>query len=252
MSEKIYLSVVVPCYNEKENLERGVLEQVEGYLVRQKYCSEVIISDDGSSDGSLALVKKYLADHRRFRLLENPHVGKAFAIRAGVAVAQGEIVLFADLDQSAPISEVAKLLLFFRQGFDIVIGSRGQKREGFSPFRILASNAFRVFRQTLLLRNLVDTQCGFKAFKTTVVKELFSRLLIFQKATKTKGWRVSAFDVELLFLAQKRGYKIKEVIVDWQDRDVASGKKRKFFKESKDMLQEILRVKLNDILGRYQ
>ncbi len=252
MSEKIYLSVVVPCYNEKENLERGVLEQIEGYLVQQKYASEVIISDDGSSDGSLALVKKYLTDHRRFRLLENHHAGKAFAIRAGVTAAQGEIVLFADMDQSAPIKEIAKLLPFFKKGFDIVIGSRGQKREGFSFFRLLVSHGFRVFRQTFLLRNLTDTQCGFKAFKTKIAQELFSRLLIFQKATKTKGWRVSAFDVELLFLAQKRGYKIKEVIVDWQDRDVASGKKRKFFKESKEMLQEILRVKLNDLLGCYQ
>lgn len=252
MSKKPYLSVIIPCYNEEENLQRGILDQVEAYLSQQKYSSEVIISDDGSTDKSKAFVKKYIQHQPRFRLLENPHAGKAFAIRSGVEAAQGKIVLFADMDQSAPISEAEKLLPFFKKGFDIVIGSRGQKRKGFSRFRLLASNAFRIFRQTLLLRNLTDTQCGFKAFKTKIAKNLFNQLLIFKEAKKIKGWRVSAFDVELLFLAQKRGYQIKEVMVDWQDQDIASAKKRKFFKESQEMLREILRVKLNDLLGRYQ
>jgi len=252
MSKKIYLSIIIPCYNEKENLETGVLDEVEEYLVRQDYVSEVIISDDGSTDNSLDFVKKYLLNHPRFHLLKNPHAGKPFAIRSGVEKAKGEIVLFADMDQSAPISEVEKLLPFFKKGFDVVIGSRGQKRKGFSFFRVFASNAFRVIRQVFLLRGITDTQCGFKAFKTKTARDLFSRVLLFKEAKKTKGWRVSAFDVELLFLAQKQNCKIAEVMVDWRDRDVVGKKGIQFFKESQEMLKEILRVKLNDLSGRYQ
>ena len=243
------LSVIIPCYNEEKNLKRGVLDEVESYLKKQNYTSEVIISDDESKDGSLKFIKEYLKNHPRFRLLENKHAGKPFAIRAGIQKAQGEIILFTDMDQSAPIQELSKLLPFFEKGFDVVIGSRGQKREGFSLLRLVGSNVFRLIRQQLLLKNIIDTQCGFKAFKNQVAKELFSRLLIFKEAKKTKGWKVGAFDVELLFIAQKKGYKIAEVVVNWEDKD--TGKQKKYFKESKEMLTEILRVKMNDLKGKY-
>lgn len=249
--QKPYLTVIIPCYNERRNLERGVLQEVENYLQKQKYSSEVLISDDNSTDKSLEIVAKFCQKHPRFKLLKNPHGGKAFAIRAGVQKAQGEIVLFTDMDQSTPINQLTKLLPCFEKGFSVVIGSRGEGREGFSLIRKLGSATFRFIRQKLLLRRIVDTQCGFKAFKGAVAKDLFSRLLIFEKSKKTKGWRVGAFDVELLFIAQKLGYRIAEVAVIWQDRDIALGKQRKYFKESKEMLKEILRVKLNDLRGRY-
>lgn len=250
-SKKIFLSVVIPCYNEKDNLKTGVLDQVENYLQKQPYLSEVIISDDGSTDGSLKFLKNFLKTHSRFKLLENRHTGKPFALRAGIKEAKGEIVLFTDMDQSTPINQVEKLLPYFKKRFAVVIGSRGQKRAGFSLFRRLASNIFRLVRQSLLLKNIVDTQCGFKAFKNRVAKDLFARLLIFKERKKTKGWRVGAFDVELLFVAKKRNYKIVEIPVNWQDKDVAREKQRKFFRESKEMLREILRVKLNDLKGCY-
>ncbi len=246
---KPFLSIIIPCYNEEKNLKRGVLDEVDRYLKKQKFLSEVIISDDESTDGSLKFVKNYIKKHPRFKILENKHAGKPFAIRAGIQKAKGEIILFTDMDQSAPIEEFDKLLPFFKKGFDVVIGSRGQKREGFSLLRLIGSNVFRLIRQQLLLKNIVDTQCGFKAFKNQVAKDLFSRLLIFKEAKETKGWRVGAFDVELLFIAQKRGYKIAEVLVKWEDKDI--GKQKKYFKESKEMLKEILRVKLNDLKGKY-
>lgn len=249
---KPFLSVVIPCYNELENLKRGVLDQVENYLQKQKYLSEVIISDDESTDKSLEFIEKYLQTHSRFRLLKNKHGGKPFAVRAGVEKARGEIVLFTDMDQSTPINQISKLLPFFEKNYDVVIGSRGQFRQGFSFLRQLGSSTFRLVRQILLLRKITDTQCGFKAFKNKVAKGLFSQLLIFKKPKKAKGWRVGAFDVELLFIAQKRGYRIAEVSVKWKDRDVTQGKKRKLFKESKEMLKEILRVKLNDWRGAYE
>lgn len=249
MPNKIFLSVIIPCYNEEKNLKRGVLDEVENYLQKQKFQSEVIISDDDSADNSRQFVKAYLKKHPRFRLLENKHAGKPFAVRSGIEKAQGEIVLFTDMDQSTPIKEFDKLLPFFQKGFDVVIGSRGQKREGFSLLRLVGSNVFRIIRQRFLLKKIVDTQCGFKAFKNGVARDLFSRLLIFKEAKKTQGWKVGAFDVELLFIAQKKGYRIAEAVIDWEDKDL--GKERKYFKESKEMLEEILRVKLNDLKKKY-
>ncbi|MBM3205645.1 glycosyltransferase [Candidatus Shapirobacteria bacterium] len=246
---KPFLSVIIPCYNEEKNLKRGVLDEVDKYLQKQKWPSEVIISDDESTDNSRELVQKYLKTHSRFKLLENKHAGKPFAVRAGIEKAQGEVVLFTDMDQSAPLKEFDKLLPFFQKGFEVVIGSRGQKREGFSLVRLIGSNVFRLIRQQLLLKKIVDTQCGFKAFKNKMAKDLFLSLLIFKEKQKTKGWKVGAFDVELLFIAQKRGYKIAEVEINWEDKDI--GKQKKYFKESKEMLQEIIRVKLNDLQGRY-
>jgi len=251
MIKKPYLSLIIPCYNEEANLKRGVLQDVANYLKKQNYSFEVIISDDGSQDQSRVLIKKFIKNNPRFKLIENPHQGKSFTIRAGIKKAKGEIVVFADMDQSTPINQIEKILPYFKKGFDVVIGSRGEKRLGFSWFRQLASNIFRFIRKAIILGEIDDTQCGFKAFKNKVAQDLFSRLLIFKKSKKVKGWRVGAFDVELLFIAQKRGYKIAEVPVKWQDKDVAQGKQRQFLKESYLMLKEIFRVKLNDLKGAY-
>jgi len=249
--DKPYLSVVIPCYNEENNLKRGVLDEVKNYLKKQPYLWEVIVSDDGSTDKSLEFLEKYCQKNPNFILLKNPHGGKPFAVRAGIKKAKGKIVLFTDMDQSTPLKEVEKILPFFEKNYDVVIGSRGIERKGFSSIRRLASRIFRLFRKALLLKNIDDTQCGFKAFKNNVAKDLFAQLLIFKNPAKVKGWRVGAFDVELLFIAQKRGYKIAEVPVKWRDKDIARGKQRKFLKESWTMLKEILRVKINDIKGLY-
>ncbi|MCD6225498.1 glycosyltransferase [bacterium] len=246
------LSVVIPCYNEEENLKRGVLEEVWDYLKKQKYSWEVIISDDGSSDKSLILARQFARKHPGFRVLKNKHGGKPWAVWKGIEAAQGEIVLFTDMDQSTPIYEVAKLLPWFTKGYDVVIGSRGLAREGFPWYRRLMSTIFRFLRGIFLLREIEDTQCGFKALRRKVALEIFPKLQFFQEIDKpVKGWRVSAFDVELLFIAQKRGHRIKEVKVAWKDRDVAMGKKKNFLKESKEMAKEILRVKFNDLRGKY-
>ena len=249
---KPFLSVVIPCYNEEANLKRGVLDEVNEFLKKQKYSWEVIISDDGSTDKSKNLVEVFARKHSLFRLLKNQHGGKPYAVWQGIKKARGEIVLFTDMDQSTPLNQIKKLLPYFDQNYDVAIGSRGIKREGFPLYRQLASFIFFNFRRLFILRNIKDTQCGFKAFKANIARELFPKISVLQDFKQAKGWRVTAFDVELLYLAQKANYKIKEVVVDWHDEDVAEGKNKNFIKESKQMLEQIINVKKNDWRGKYE
>jgi dolichyl-phosphate beta-glucosyltransferase len=248
---KTKLSIVIPNFNEKENLDRGVLDQVHGYLKTVKYSWEVLISDDGSTDGSKEIAEKFSRVHQGFRVLPNPHGGKAKAVWAGIKAAKGDYVLFTDMDQSTPLKEVEKLLPWFDRGYDVVFGSRGKARANFPWYRQLTSWGFRMVRGLFLLRDVVDTQCGFKAFKTSIAKNIFPKLSVLHPKKESTGWTVSAFDVELLFLAEKYGSKLKEVDVSWQDEDVATNKDKRFLKESADMLKQILQVKLNDIKGIY-
>lgn len=245
------VSIIIPNYNERANIIAGVLGEVNQYLKKAKFTYEVIISDDGSTDGSLELVEKEVRLYRNFRTIKNLHGGKAAAILSGIRSSKGEIVLFTDMDQSTPLKEIEKLMPYYDQGFDLVFGSRGKARQNFPITRQLASFLFRVFRQTLLLREVSDTQCGFKSFRSPVAKKLFPKLSIF-KQVASSGWTVSAFDVELLFLAEKAGYKLKEVDVEWSDQDKSTSKDRKFINESLDMLKQILTVKFNDIRGLYK
>lgn len=245
------LSIIIPNYNEHANIEAGAIEEVSQYLKKAKFTYEVIISDDGSTDGSLNLIEKKSRLFRNFTILKNIHGGKAAAILSGIRSAKGEIILFTDMDQSTPLREIEKLLPFYDQGFDVVFGSRGKARQNFPLTRKLASFLFRVFRQTMLLPDVSDTQCGFKSFKAPIVKKIFPKLSIFKRVVST-GWTVSAFDVELLFLVEKAGFKLKEVDVDWSDQDKSTSKDRKFITESLDMLKQILTVKFNDLKGLYK
>lgn len=249
--KKIYLSVVIPSYNEEANLRQGALDQVAEYLKKQKYTWEVIVADDGSSDKSARLVGEFSQKNPGFRLLRLPHGGKARAIKAGLEAAKGEVSLFTDMDQSTPMAEMEKLLPFFAKGYDIVIGSRGTERKDAPWYRTQIAWGFRTARRAFLLGNLIDTQCGFKALKTEVGRKIFAQMRIFDNQKGAVGWRVGAWDVELLFLAEKRGFKIKEVRVKWEDKDLARGKGRNFVRESGEMLAEIVRVKLNDFRGLY-
>lgn len=243
------LSIIIPNYNEKENIQAGALSQISSYLKKAPFTWEVIVSDDGSTDDSLDLAEAFTKTHVGFQLLKNIHGGKASAINAGISAAKGKIILFTDMDQSTPIKEVEKLMPYYDQGYDVVFGSRGKARKNFSLMRQITSWGFRTFRQMFLLGHIIDTQCGFKSFKSKVAKELFPKLSVLRG--KATGWSVSAFDVELLFLAEKKGYKLKEVDVIWSQQDISTGKDNKLIKESTDMLKQILTVKLNDLKGLY-
>jgi len=248
---ELFLSVVVPCYNESENLRAGVLQEMAAYLGRQPYDYEVLISDDGSTDDSRELVRAALPALPGFRLLENPHGGKPLAVWYGIQAARGEITLFTDMDQSTPLDQLDRLLPYFQQGYQVVIGSRGSRRENFAFYRRLGSTLFRSFRRLFLLRDISDTQCGFKAMRTEVARELFPRLEAIRRPAKVTGWRVTAFDVELLFLAERAGYRIAEVTVSWANRDRAKGKGKSYLAESREMATQVLRVKFNQWRGYY-
>lgn len=248
------ISIVIPCYNEEKNLKRGVLNQVYDFLITQKFAWEVIICNDESTDNSLKLVKEFVLKHKGFRVLDLPHGGKPSAVWGGVQKAKHPLILFTDMDQSTPLKEINKLLPYFKQNYDVVIGSRGATRHGASLLRKLMAKSFLLFRRLVLLGSITDTQCGFKALRTDLAKKLFPNLQFFKDKSDKKGWRVSAFDVELLFMAHKWGYQIKEIPVEWKNEDTSTTKGDdgvRFKKESKQMLQEIIRVRTNDFKGVY-
>lgn len=248
------ISIIIPCYNEEANLKRGVLDQVNSYLQKQKYQWEVLICNDHSTDNSLSMVNSFASKHPGFKVLDLPKGGKPGAIWGGVQAAKHPIVIFIDMDQSTPISEIAKLLPYFDEKYEMVIGSRGSHRQGNSFFRKLGSKTFLFVRRLVLLPSVVDTQCGFKAMTTLAAKKVFPHLQFLKDQGNKSGWRVSSYDVELLFIAHKLGYKIKEVPVNWCNTDTSTTKgdaNTRYKKESIRMAQEVLRVKLNDIRGAY-
>ncbi|MBI4096387.1 MAG: glycosyltransferase [Candidatus Levybacteria bacterium] len=248
---KIFLSVVIPSYDEMANLQKGVLDKVEHFLSKKNYSYEVIIVDDGSTDGSVEFVKRFSLNNPSFKLIENSHLGKAGAVTKGVLSAKGEYVLFSDMDQATPIEEVDKLLPFFNNGYDIVVGSRKSQRKGAPWTRILMAKGMISLRTFLVgLNGISDTQCGFKIFKKQVAQKLFSRINKLHNNFKTvSGSSVSAgFDVELLYLAQKIGYKIKEVPVSWL---YVETRRVNPIKDSIEGFMDLLRIKAKALKGEY-
>ncbi len=250
MSNEVFLSVVIPCYNEEKNIRAGVLEAVADYLKNQPYAWEVMIVDDGSSDKSPALIGEFVKVHPGFSLIKNPHQGKAATIITGMIAAKGEYVLFSDLDQATPISEMEKFLPFFKENISIVIGSRKTSRQG-APFsRLIIARGFMMLRTLILgLGHITDTQCGFKAFRRDVAQKLFKRLKLYEKRKKIEGPMVTAgFDIELLFLAKKSGYQIKEIPVSWHYVDT---RRVNPIKDSWQGFWDLIKIRLNDLRGQY-
>lgn len=211
------ISVVIPSYNEMANLQKGTLEKVERYLEKQKFDYEVIVVDDGSDDGSLEFVKSFIKENPKFKLMENSHTGKAGAVTAGMLAGKGDYILFTDMDQATPIDQLGKFF-DFKDGYDVIIGSRSSARKG-APFtRKLMSQGMITLRSLLVgIPEIRDTQCGFKMFKKEAAKNIFEKIKkIHGGFKKIHGSSVTAgFDVEILYIAQKLGYKIKEVPVEW-------------------------------------
>lgn len=241
---KLKVSVVIPAYNEVENFRRGVLGEVFNYLKNQDFSWEVVLVNDGSTDLTFSLLQNFAKSHPGFRVLDITHGGKVAAVTAGVIEAKGETILFTDFDQSTPISELVKVLEEFKSSADLVIGER-QSTTSWSFFQNLRSQIFNLVVQLIALPGIKDSQCGFKAFKNKIGKDLFSKLQVTQKTQK--GGYMGAFDVELLYLARKLGYQIVSIPVRWRYYQ----SRRLSFSEPIKMLRDIILVRFYDLLGRY-
>jgi glycosyltransferase involved in cell wall biosynthesis len=228
------------------------LTNVIEYLARQPYPSEVIVVDDGSRDQTVAVTMPLTEAHANVRLIRNDHRGKGYAVRTGILAAHGHIVLSFDADSSTPIQVIEKFLPYFEDGYDIVIGSReglGAKRIREPFYRHLMGRAFNFIVRLLTVRGIQDTQCGFKAFRDDVARAIFARTYLYRDNTPpVTGPMVTAFDVEILFLGQKLGYKIKEVPVEWR---YGNESKVNPIKDSWRNLRDVLAVRWNEWRGRY-
>ncbi len=249
---KIYLSLVIPCYNEEINIRLGALDKVVRFMDRQKYSWEGLIIDDGSTDESRELIKQFCRENNKFQLIENPHQGKALTVTTGMLKAKGAHVLFMDLDQAVPIEEIEKLLPWFTKGYDIVIGSRKTKRHGAPLLRTIMASGFMTIRNMILgMKDIIDTQCGFKAFTHNSAQSIFSKLQVYhQSRQQLVGSRVTAgFDVEILFVAQKKNMRIKEVEVAWHHVDT---RRVNPLRDSLEGIISLTKIKMNDVRGVYE
>ena len=252
MKRKIFLSVVVPAYNEQTNFINGKLEAVYDYLRKQDYTFELVLVDDGSSDGTLNLLHDFGRGKTAVRVIIASHQGKGPTLIRGLTEARGENRLFTDFDQATPIEEIEKLLPFRQRGYDLVIGSReirGAKREREPLYRHLMGKAFNLVVRLLAVRGIQDTQCGFKLMSEKAVETIFPKMQLYRKASLRRDPFTGAFDVELLFLATKLGFRIAEVPVYWTH---IKTDRVNPIKDSWRMFMEVLKICWFNLGGYYR
>jgi dolichyl-phosphate beta-glucosyltransferase len=241
----------VPAFNEEARLPDS-LNRIVAYLATQQYEWEVVVADDGSEDDTVGVAEAFAVRDQRIRLLHLPHRGKAAAVRGGVMAAKAKLAFICDADLSMPIHELGKFIPCFTEGYDIVIGSReapGAKRYNEPYYRHLMGRVFNRLVRLLTIGGFQDTQCGFKCFKAEVARDLFNRSQLYRDSDgPIKGPLVTGFDVELLFLAVRSGYKVAEIPIDWY---YAKGSKVRPVHDTFAMVGDVLRVRWNDLRGMY-
>lgn len=238
----LFLSVIIPAYNEETRLPL-YLKQVMEFLELQPFSSEVIVVDDGSGDGTVAIVREFMQRYPRLRLEELPrNCGKGYAVKRGMAVARGKRFMFADADGATPIGELRRLLDAVEAGADIAIGSRAMKSDQCvvkgRAHRKIMGTVFNGLIRVLAIKGIHDTQCGFKLFTVSAAHRIFP-------LQRVKGF---GFDVEILFLARRSGFRIAEVPVNWAD---VKGSKVRLVRDSFKMFCDVLKIRLYDVAGVY-
>ncbi len=242
MAASIMLSIIIPAYNEEERLP-DTLRQVYAYLRQQPYAYEVIVVDDGSSDGTCRMVETFFATVSGGVLLRNDrNRGKGFSVRRGVLASVGEFALFTDADLSTPIQEVEKLFAALHAGCDIAIGSRGLRTSDVrrhQPFyREYMGKIFNLFAKVFALTPFADTQCGFKCFRGDVARAVFARQQI----------NHFSFDVEVLFIAARHRYTIREVPIQWVNNP---NSRVNALIDATKMFEDLCRIRSNAWMGKY-
>jgi dolichyl-phosphate beta-glucosyltransferase len=224
------ISLIIPAFREEARIGKS-LEIITDYFDKQEYEWEIIVVDDGSGDATVGICKKY----EDVKILEQKkNMGKGAAVRWGMLEASGDFCVFSDADLSTPIYEIEKLIKEFQNGFEVCIGSRALVSEMIKEhqpwYRESMGKFFNKLVQMLVFKGISDTQCGFKGFSAKSAQEIFSK-------TKIDGF---AFDVEVLFLANKLNYKIKEIAVEWFNDERSTVNP---ITDSAKMFLEILRIR---------
>lgn len=206
-----FLSVIIPAFNEEQRLPK-TLEQVLAYLQDQAYVSEILVIENASQDNTYQVAKQFAQDHNSAELpiqvIREPDRGKGHAVKRGIYAASGEYRFMCDADLSMPVTEINRFFPPELEDFDISIASReapGAVRYNEPAYRHFVGRIFNTLIRVLALPGLNDTQCGFKCFKAVIAEDLFRELNI-------TGW---SFDVEILYLAHRRGHRIVEIPIPW-------------------------------------
>jgi len=234
-----YLSIIIPAYNEENRLPH-TLEQVFSFLAEQEYEAEIIIVENGSNDHTFKIAQEFSAVFPNLYVFHNDLAGKGKAVQRGMLEARGQYRIFCDADLSMPIEEVARFIPPHNDT-DIVIASReveGAIRYDEPLQRHITGRIFNLIIRMLALPDIHDTQCGFKGFRADVAEDIF----LYQSI---EGW---AFDVEILYIAKLRGYKITELPIPWYYRQES---KISVFRDSLRMFLDILKIRRNARQGRY-
>jgi dolichyl-phosphate beta-glucosyltransferase len=244
-SQRITLSVVLPAYNEQDRLP-SYLTSIILYLSQRGDPYEIVVVDDGSRDETAQRVRQFAADARGVRLIQLPgNGGKGAAVRAGMLAAHGTLRLMADADGATPIQEIECLEHALSEGADLAIGSRflGSRDPRYQVqarwHRTVLGNVFNQMAQQLGLEGITDTQCGFKLFRNRVAEDLFS-------VARIDGY---GFDLELLYVARRRDYRIAEVPINWADQP---GSKVRVVQDGLRMFRELLAVRRHAAQGVYR
>jgi len=235
-------SIVIPAYNESRRIV-PTLNKVLTYLAEQGWDAELIVVNDGSRDDTAGIVRRFVEKNSMMKLVENPgNRGKGYSVRAGMLNAGGDVVLFSDADLSSPIEEAAKLFQAIANGADVAIGSRWMKTELQTErqplYRQLFGRLFNVMLRVVLGLKYKDTQCGFKAFTSRAARAVFPLQTI-------ERW---SFDPELIFLAQKQGFKVVEVPVQWAHDEKTTISP---LRDGTRMFFEVLKIRWNAMTGKY-
>jgi dolichyl-phosphate beta-glucosyltransferase len=239
---EIYLSIVIPAYNEEKRIGR-TLEEIMSYLKTKGYEYEIIVIDDGSTDSTREIIRKFEGKDSRLRVIENKiGKGKGYSVRRGMLETRGKFALFSDADLSTPISEIEKLVYWLEESYDVAIGSRGLKDSEVeihqSFLREGMGKIFKKIMNLIVFTGFKDTQCGFKCFKRHVVNEVFSKQRI-------NGF---AFDVEIIQIALHHGFRIKEVPVRWLNSPYS---KVNVMRDPVIMLYDLFKIRFNNFTKKY-
>ncbi len=235
-----FLSIVIPAYNEEKRLPK-TLEEVFAFLQRQEYSAEVLVVENGSQDSTFSVAQEFADQCNNLIVLQETQRGKGLAVRRGMLEARGAYRFMCDADLSMPINEINSFLPPVLQDFDIAIGSReaaGATRFDEPEYRHLGGRAVNTMIRVLALPGLHDTQCGFKCFRAEIAEELFALQIM-------TGW---SFDIELLYIARQRKYRVIEIPIPWYFNPES---KLNVVQDAIKMGLDIFTIHLNNIKGKY-